>query len=160
MTTPKVLNLNIAELIVTDEFATINTTLGSCVSVCLFSLDKKIAGMIHYALPYMLETSRGNDELRYGEHAIPLLISKVEKETGVSAKYLKAKVVGGANCFIRTSKGGLDNIGQQNVEIAMEILVKHGIEIVGEHTGGEFGRRVIFHSYDGRLQVAMLSKAS
>lgn len=153
-----ILCLNIGELIVTGEEVVISTTLGSCVSVCLYSPSKKIVGMIHYALPYFLDNSEEEDELRYGDRAIPLLIEEMVKMTKEPAPFLKAKVVGGANCFIRDSKGGLDDIGERNIQIAKEVLKKFRIEIVGEHTGGELGRKVLFHKDQGRLQVASLTK--
>lgn len=153
-----ILCLNIGELIITGEDVTINTTLGSCVSVCLYSPGKQMVGMIHYALPYFLENSEEGDDLRYGDRAIVILIEEMVKATQVPATSLKAKIVGGANCFIRDSKGGLDDIGERNIKIAKEILKNHCIEVVGEHTGGELGRKVVFHSADGRLQVASLTK--
>ena len=153
-----ILCLNIGELIVTGEDVMINTTLGSCVSICLYSPQKKMSGMIHYALPYFLDNSEDGDDLRYGDRAIVLLIEEMIKATNEPATSLKAKVVGGANCFIRDSKGGLDDIGERNITIAHEILKRYRIEIIGEHTGGELGRKVVFHSFDGRLQVASLTK--
>lgn len=159
MSTLKVLNLTIGEIIVTDENATINTTLGSCVSICLFSPENNVAGMVHYALPNFLNTSMEEDIYKYGEFAIPELIKRVSQLAGVKPSALKAKIVGGANCFIRTSKGGLDNIGEENVNIGLKILEQYKIEIVGEHVGGPVGRKVIFHTFDGRVQVASLNAA-
>lgn len=155
-----ILSLNIGELIVTGEDVVINTTLGSCVSVCLYSPGKKMAGMIHYALPYFLDNSEEGDDLRYGDRAIVILIEEMMKATNETATSFRAKVVGGANCFIRDSKGGLDDIGEKNIQMAKEILKKYRIEIVGEHTGGELGRKVMFHALDGRLQVASLTKVA
>ncbi len=159
MNSLKVLNLNIGEIIVTDELVTINTTLGSCVSICLFSNMNNACGMIHYALPYFLQTSMEEDMMKYGEYAIPELIKRVSELAGLRPSQLKAKIVGGANCFIRTSKGGMDNIGESNINVGLKILEEYKIEVVGEHLGGPVGRKVIFHTTDGRLQVASLKVA-
>lgn len=156
MNESQLLVLNIGELIVTTEQVLVSTTLGSCVSVCLLSSNGKVAGIIHFALPYFLDNSEEVDQLRYGDRAIPILIDEMLKKTKGDSSALKAKVIGGANCFIRNSKGGFDDIGQKNIKIAKDILRSKHIEIVGEHTGGEVGRKVIFHAPDGRLQVASL----
>lgn len=156
MNAPQILILNIGELIITTEQAQISTTLGSCVSVCLYTQEGRIIGMIHFALPYFLGNSDEEDELRYGDRAIPLLIKEMLKKTNGNASSLKAKIIGGANCLIRNSKGGLDDIGEKNIKVAREILADYRIEIVGEHVGGEFGRKVIFHCPGARLQVASL----
>ncbi|QDK42930.1 hypothetical protein DOM21_16020 [Bacteriovorax stolpii] len=153
-----ILCLNIGELIVTGDDVVISTTLGSCVSVCLYSSSKKIVGMIHYALPCFLENSEEGDDLRYGDRAIPILIEEMVKATKEPVTGLKAKIVGGANCFIRNSKGGLDDIGERNIEMGKKILKQFRIEIVGEHTGGDVGRKVLYHGLEGRLQVASLTK--
>lgn len=157
MSAEKKLNLNISELIIVDEPSTIYTVLGSCVSVCLFSPQTKHAGMIHYALPYFMESSSMDELLRYGDKAIPILIEELQKVAHQPIASFKAKVIGGANCFIRSSGGGLDNIGAMNIQMAKDILQKYNIEIIGEHTGGEVGRKVIFHTTDGRVQVASLT---
>ena len=154
----KILCLNIGELIVTGEDIIVSTTLGSCVSICLHSPDKKTSGIIHYALPYFLNNSIEEDNLKYGERAIPILIEEMIKVTKREASTLKAKIIGGSNCFIRDSKGGLDDIGEKNTLVAKEILKQYKIEIVGENTGGKVGRKVLYHCLDGRLQVAALTQ--
>lgn len=144
----KILNLNIAELIVTSEPVVISTVLGSCVSVCLFSRSARAGGMIHYALP----KAEGVHEepLRYGNFAIPQLVRELEAMTGTSD--FVAKIVGGANNI--GSEKAYYNIGDENVNTAREILRQLGVEIVAEDVGGNDGRKVLFHTMTGRLQSA------
>lgn len=154
------LNLNIGQIIVVKDSAVISTVLGSCVSICLFSPEKHFGGMIHYALPYQFDHNLDEDPLRYGDQAIPILINEVKKLTMGPVSSLKAKIIGGANCLVRASGGGFNNIGEQNIQMARDILSAHQIEVVGEHVGGEVGRKVLFYTIDGRVQVASLKQSA
>lgn len=147
----KIVSLNIGQLIVSKEPIVISTVLGSCVSVCLHSPHKKAGGMIHYAMP-KYPGSASDEPLRYGNLAIPELIRKLEELTSESATCFVAKVIGGANGIgsIETQK----NIGETNIQIAKELLIKHEIKIIGEHVGGSVGRKALFHVATGRLQSA------
>lgn len=154
------LNLNIGQIIVVEDPSLISTVLGSCVSVCLFSPYKKMGGMIHYALPYQFDHNLDEDPLRYGDQAIPILIEEMRKLSLAPISSLKAKIIGGANCLVRTSGGGFNNIGEQNIQMARDILARHQIEVIGEHVGGEVGRKVFFYTADGRVQVASLKQSA
>lgn len=154
------LSLNIGQIIVVEDPSLISTVLGSCVSVCLFSPHKKMGGMIHYALPYQFDHNLDEDPLRYGDQAIPMLIEEMRKLSLAPISSLKAKIIGGANCLVRTSGGGFNNIGEQNIQMARDILARHQIEVIGEHVGGEVGRKVFFYTADGRVQVASLKQSA
>lgn len=153
-------SLNVGQMIVVKDPAVISTVLGSCVSICLFLPDKHFGGMIHYALPYQFDHNTDDDPLRYGDQAIPILIAEVKKLTLAPITLLKAKIIGGANCLVRASGGGFNNIGEQNIQMARDILSAHQIEVVGEHVGGEVGRKVYFYTADGRVQVASLKQTA
>jgi two-component system chemotaxis response regulator CheB len=153
---PKVLHLNIGELIITQGPAVISTVLGSCVCICLYTIDKKACGMIHFALAKKLGETSGEDDLRYGEIAIPLLIEKFVEYVGGNKANVKAKIVGGSNKDQQIRNAEV--IAKENVLIARTLLKKYGIEIVNEDVGGEFGRQVLLHVPSGRVQCAELNK--
>lgn len=154
------LNLNVGKMIVVKDPSVISTVLGSCVSICLYSPQKHFSGMIHYALPYQSDHNQEDDPLRYGDQAIPILIDELKKITMAPVSSLKAKIIGGANCLVRASGGGFNNIGELNIQMARDILSAHQIEVVGEHVGGEVGRKVLFYTADGRVQVANLRQSA
>jgi len=153
------ISLNIGQIVIVSDPTVISTVLGSCVSICLYS-PKGIAGMIHYALPYQFEHNQEEDPLRYGDQAIPILINEVKKLTSEPLTIFKAKIIGGANCLVRANGGGFNNIGEQNIQMARDILKSVKIEVVGEHVGGEVGRKVYFYTADGRVQVASLKQSA
>lgn len=149
----EILSLNIAELIVTKESVVVSTILGSCVSVCLFSEEKKGGGIIHYAIPELPKASSDNP-LRYGDYAIEKLISETCKCLEVNPSQLHAKLVGGANNI--ASAHPAQQVGTENVKVAKQILAKYKIHVVGEDVGGTQGRKILFHIETGRLQVAFV----
>lgn len=148
--------LNIGEVIICPEPSVISTVLGSCVSVCLFSKNKAMGGMIHYAHPRMLTRYGQEQDFRYGEIAIPTLIRELEELTGEKASTFTAKIVGGAADGEDAPAEGYD-IGKENIKIAKEVLKQFHIPIIGEDVGGFSGRKVLFHPATNRLQVAALT---
>ncbi len=149
----EIVNLSIAEMIVTKDPVVICTVLGSCVSVCLFDENAKGGGIIHYALPLITDTTCDNP-LRYGDYAIVKLIEQTCQHLTIRPEQLKAKVVGGANNI--GSEHPTQHVGSENIKIAKSLLDKYHIQIVGEDVGGFHGRKVLFHVYTGRLQVAFV----
>ena len=143
--------LMVGELIVSDEPCVIATTLGSCVSVALFS-DDGVGGLIHYAHPRAPADVTDEDAFRYGDFALPTLIEEIIRRTGDQPARLHAKIVGGADV-----RGEAPTAGPANVRFAREYLASRGISVVGEATGGPLGRRVLFHTDGGRLQVAPIA---
>ncbi len=150
----KLINLNIAELIVTCEPLVVCTVLGSCVSVCLFGDDAKGGGIIHYALPEHPANNENDNPLRYGDYAIEKLIEEVCQMLEVPPHKLKAKIAGGANNV--ASEHPTQKVGSANVALAKRLLGKHNIPIVGEDVGGSLGRKILFDVQSGRLQVAFV----
>lgn len=146
--------VNIGELVVSPKPTVIETILGSCVSVCLYS-KTGAGGLIHYSLP---ETNQKfsdiQEALKYGSYAVPLLIEKLSEITGESPNQFSAKIVGGSSGLVDTK----NLIGTENVKIAEKILKNAGVTIVSEDVGGNLGRKIKFHAGTGRLQVAYLTE--
>lgn len=132
----------------------ISTILGSCVSVCLWDPERRVGGLNHFLLPHWNEGDGAS--WRYGNAAIAGLI-EVLVASGARASNLSAKVFGGARvlaAFSGTPGGG--HLGSRNVEVAHQTLRRHAIPIVAEATGGERGRKLIFHTDDGSAWVKLL----
>lgn len=144
-------------MIVTDEAVVLSTVLGSCISVCLYSKQKKAGGMIHFALPNAPLECDPEDFLRYGDRAIPLLIERLARLCQHGPGGFIAKIVGGADNLGKT--GFHSQVGEANVAIARKILAEFGIEVAGEKLGGASGRQARFHVKTGRLQVAEIDRA-
>ncbi len=148
---PASVYLNPGQIVATAEPTRITTILGSCVGICLWDSRRKVGGMNHYLLP---TGANGENSLRFGRVAIPCLIERV-LALGCKVDDLRAKVVGGA-CVLDALQNEGKHLGDQNVELAMELLNRAGIPVVGTHAGGQRGRKVIFQTFDGVALVKRL----
>ncbi len=138
--------------IVQGEYASSNdprccftTILGSCVSVCLYDEEARIGGMNHFLLPD--GASSAMDEVRFGLHAMELLINDLFKG-GASRSGLSAKLFGGASMM-----AGLSDVGARNVDFAKRFLKDEGFQITASETGGSLGRRLRFWPVSARAQM-------
>lgn len=127
---------------------TFTTILGSCVATCLCDPTARVGGMNHFLLP---EGSHGGgDLLRYGLHAMELLINALLK-SGAQKQRLQAKLFGGA-----AMHDGLKDIGRSNADFARRFLAVEGIPCIAESLGGNQGRRIRYWPATGRAQVRMM----
>lgn len=130
-----------------DPDVTLTTILGSCVSVCLFDDVKKIGGMNHYLLAN--GPSESCDSLKYGAHAMELLINALLRRGAVRSS-IKAKVFGGGKMSER-----FHDIGSKNALFAIQYLSDEGILVVSKDLHGNSARRINFHPFTGLARCAL-----
>lgn len=149
-------HLGIGEIFVSSNPTIVDTILGSCVSVCIYSREEKIGGIIHYALPEKrLADGTKRSDLHFGDLAISILYSEVQRLLQNPSSKLEAKITGGASVITQIAHSA--NIGDLNIAIAREKLRELGLPITGEDVGGLVGRKLYFYTDTGRLRVAKLS---
>jgi chemotaxis protein CheD len=142
---PKSVYLYPGALIATGDSTLVTTILGSCIAVCLWDPKARIAGINHYLLP--ANPLPGQSDARYGNTATEQLIDRMIA-LGASTSHLAAKLVGGASLMTAFS-ARRQSIGDQNVEIARELLKKFAIPVAAEQVGGVRGRKLLFHTGNG-----------
>lgn len=142
--------LHAGQYLATGTPTSVNTILGSCVSVCVWDPRSGVGGLNHFVLPHFAGTGRLSP--RFGNVATASLIDSV-CTLGASTKDLMAKIFGGAG-VLGTASG--EDLGARNVAVARELLDQEGIPIVGEDVGGSHGRRLIFHTDAGTAWVKRL----
>jgi chemotaxis protein CheD len=151
--------LHPGQLLVTRVPTAVTTILGSCVSVCLFDRAKAIGGINHFMLPNWV--GRGRASARFGNLAVDSLIEGMCHE-GSALRDLKAKIFGGSHLFGTGVEVKADSLsaalGLRNIEVARAMLEALRIEILGEDVGGRLGRKLIFHTDDGSIQVKELRR--
>jgi chemotaxis protein CheD len=135
--------------------------LGSCVGVVLYDPYTRIGGIAHAMLPDISdakENSRGNLE-KFANSAIEILIKKME-DLGAKKRFMKAKLVGGANMFPGIFSNVALSIGKRNTDAARTKLAELGILIEAEEIGDSFGRTIVLDTFTGKLKVrtAMLEE--
>lgn len=129
--------------------------LGSCVGICLYDAESKIAGLAHIMLPLSKDaavSSKATPEnrRRYADTGITELIQEMNL-AGASTKNLTAKIAGGAQMF--TASSAVFNIGERNLEAVKKMLASYRIRIVADDTGLNYGRTVFFHADTGIMEV-------
>lgn len=130
-----------------DPDVMLTTILGSCVAACLRDPLAKVGGMNHFLLPgNSQEAGTGTDMVRYGVHAMELLVNGLLRE-GARRERLEAKLFGGARML-----EGLTDIGTQNAEFARYFLQRERISFTGGSLRGDRGRRVQFWPASGRAR--------
>lgn len=130
--------------------------LGSCVGVALWDPASCVAGLGHVFLP------RGEPDLPpdrrslYADHAVPLLVSRME-EAGARRSRLLAKIAGGANVL---PVGGTNTlaVGPRNVAAVREALAAARIPLRAEAVGGRQGRTMWLYAATGRVVLTLGSQ--
>lgn len=145
--------LKIGEVHSSADPVIIETTLGSCVSVCLFDPARQSGGMNHILLPGRAAQGGYNVAARYGINAMEILINSLMK-LGASRQKIVAKVFGGARMFNQIDKDV--SPGRRNVEFVMNFLELEKIPVIASDVGGENARKILFSSNTGEVFLKRL----
>ena len=138
-----------------DEY--IATTLGSCVSACIWDKQGGIGGMNHFMLPLTTkethEVTWGNDHseaTRFGNYAMEHLINEILSYGGLR-KNLRAKVFGGGKILENMS-----DVGRQNCAFVIDYLETENIPILAHDLGNDYPRKIMFNPINGVAQMKRL----
>lgn len=129
-----------------DVFTVIG--LGSCVAVALYHEASMTGGLAHIMLPEGQEMNCAKPG-KYVNTAIKAMFEQVRKRVGEDEKIV-AKLAGGSQMFQITKTL---RIGNRNVDAAKKVLKDLNIGVVGEDTGKNYGRTVIFYTENGQLKI-------
>ncbi|MGE0862584.1 MAG: chemotaxis protein CheD [Vicinamibacterales bacterium] len=126
--------------------------LGSCVAVCLWDPQVKVAGLIHVLLPdSRINLDRaGVQPAAFADTGIPLLF-QTAYAYGVQKQRCLVRLVGGAD--VTGIGAGITAVGKRNILAARGLLWKNGVMLKGEAVGGCEARNVSLDAGDGRVQV-------
>jgi chemotaxis protein CheD len=124
----------------------ISTIVGSGVALCLRDTERGIGGANHFMLPEGPE--EGENATRYANVANPALLKRM-LDLGAEPRTLEAKIFGGSlpNINFGNEK---DHLGDLNVKTVTHFLNMNGIRLAHSEVGGLRGRKLIFHTDDGR----------
>jgi chemotaxis protein CheD len=153
--------------------------LGSCVVVTFYDPRRCIGGLAHIMLPgsrretvvpVIVLTGKGsyclNDQAKagtntsldevyhYADTAIVALLREMIN-MGVSLSNIVAKIAGGAKMFA-DGEHYEKSIGGRNVKAIKQLLKKEKIPVIGEDTGGNYGRNVDFYLDSGRVVISTI----
>ena len=125
----------------------ITYALGSCIGICLWDPNIKLAALIHIMLPINMEAGRKNT-MKYADTGIRETLQQLTAK-GARKDRLVAKIAGGAKMFEVAGNSNLGNIGARNIECVRMNLRKEGIRIVSENVGGSVARTLSFFPATG-----------
>jgi len=150
----QIVKVGMADLKVVKESDVLTTLgLGSCVGIALYDKVKRVAGLAHIMLPSSLQIKNNQNQAKFADTGIALLIEEMIKE-GASAARLTAKIAGGSQMFSFGNNGSdLMKIGYRNSIATKEILTMYKIPILAEDTGGNYGRTIEFYATSRDLLV-------
>ncbi len=125
------------------------TTLGSCISVCLYASTQKVGGMLHFMMPSsnIVTKQESFKKAKYADTGVEELLENLKDKYGVYPNQLKAKLFGGASVLM----GVNSNIGKDNFDAAKSALDVHKILVETAQTGGEKGYRISFSLETGTV---------
>jgi len=135
-----------------DPEAVVTTILGSCVAACMRDPVAGVGGMNHFLLPGCDRGRSTSDSVRYGVHAMELLVNAL-LAIGARRDRLEAKLFGGARLIT-----GLTDVGELNAAFAEDFLRREGLTHVGGSLRGDAGRRIQFWPISGRARQVLLAK--
>ncbi|MCK9216656.1 MAG: chemotaxis protein CheD [Firmicutes bacterium] len=129
--------------------------LGSCVALTIYSIRKKVLGLVHIALPCSSINSNNGYQKPgyYVDTAIPCLLNKFINQYNCSKSELIINIFGGAE----TSWGNdMFEVGKRNVEAVKKILTKNCVTFYSEETGGTYSRNVEADVATGTIKLGKL----
>lgn len=147
------ITVNISDLNVALNGDTLVTyALGSCVGICLYDKQTKIAGLSHILLPSSKGFSEQHKPEKFADKAIMMLVSLMASK-GANPSRITAKIAGGAKMFAVSGNTSLSNIGNKNILAVKLELSRLHIPILAQDIGKNFGRTQYFNSTDGLMTI-------
>ena len=138
-----------------NEYTSVKTLLGSCVAITMWSKQFKVGGMCHYKLPRRLVGPKTILDGSYGEEAVLLFLQHMNKYM-LSAQDMTVGVYGAGNMFSNVIENNSNSVGDQNINLAHQLLSELGFEISHESLGGSISRRVSLDIRKGIVSLQSL----
>lgn len=130
--------------------------LGSCVAIALHDPEAGVGGLAHILLPSPALTRAEANPARCAQTAVPALLEQMSAQ-GANPRRIRARLVGGASMFGSLAAPGTIQMGERNLVASRQVLAVHGVPIVGEDVGADYGRTVRFRVQDGVVEVLSVS---
>ena len=131
--------------------------LGSCIGISLYDPQTKIGGLLHIMLPDSNQSRANENRAKFADTGIPDMLNELIR-MGAAKSRLVAKLAGGSPMFAFANASDIMRVGLRNASASKEILKKLSIPIVGEDTGGNYGRTVQIDLSTGVYKVKTIDK--
>jgi chemotaxis protein CheD len=140
---------------VTDDVL-VTVGLGSCVAILLYDAEARVGGMAHILLPSPALARVDGNPAKFPQSAVPRLLDLMTAD-GARRERITGRLAGGASMFAALAPPGTVQMGERNLVAARQALNTHGVPLVGEAVGGDFGRTVRLRVCNGRVEVSTVA---
>ena len=130
-------------IIVAESDASLNTIVGSGITVCIWNKEYCVGGMNHFLLPHTSEQAKAR--ALYGNVAMFKLIDMMRERCSVGI--FEAHVFGGASADEMELE-----VAEKNLAVAHKFLLGENIRIHSEQSGGSMQRQVHFNLKTGSVE--------
>ena len=154
---PRELVVRVADLRVgVGDDVLVTLGLGSCVAIVLHDREARVGGLAHVLLPSPALARADANPAKFPQSAVPRLLELMRAD-GAEPKRITARLAGGASMFAALAPPGTIQMGERNLVAARQALQTHGVPLVAEAVGGDYGRTVRLRVQDGRLEVSTVA---
>lgn len=127
--------------------------LGSCVAILLYDAEARVGGLAHVLLPSPALARADGNPAKFPQSAVPRLLELMTAD-GARRERITGRLAGGASMFAALAPPGTVQMGERNLVAARQALNAHGVPLVAESVGGDYGRTVRLRVGDGRIEVS------
>lgn len=127
----------------------IDTLLGSCVSVTVWHPVRHVGGLCHALLPTRQRPAGAVLDGRFADEAIGILLRHL-RAWHILPQSCQIQVFGGGRMFTAPELKGLD-VGPRNVAVVFQVLNQLGLNVVHADVGGVLPRRLHFDLQTGTV---------
>lgn len=125
--------------------------LATCVGVTMYCPQKKVAGMVHIALPNHQKYGESYSKpCYYASLGLPLILQKLEKEYGCKLENLIIQLFGGAESIC---KKDYFQIGKQNRTAITSLLDERRLKYSMGSVGGYLSRTIEMAVETGTIKM-------
>lgn len=132
--------------------AIVRTLLGSCVALTLWHPHRHMGGMCHYLLPCRSRPGAAALDGRFAEEAVVLLVNSMARTGTKPGEYL-VDLYGGADTMPDQVHTHKFNIGERNIEKALELVDHYGFQLQTVDVGGNDPRNVTLDMKTGQVEL-------
>ena len=103
-------------------------------------------------LPSSEEIKNNTNKAKFADTGLELLINMMIS-IGANKKVITAKIAGGSQMFNFNSNSDILKVGQRNILATKKKLQELKVPIIGDDTGGNYGRTIELSAEDGSLLI-------
>lgn len=129
--------------------------LGSCIGICAYDPQARVAGLAHVVLPECTEPQ--GTPGKFANTAVSFLLEEMRKMGALSFR-IRVALAGGAQLFSFQGAGPRLDIGPRNAAAVQAELQRLNIKVTASDVGGASGRTVHLFT-DGRVRVKTIGKS-